>query len=436
MFRNVGIVFRFEFLSILRKKSFLVTTIILSLLVVALIIVPTIISKNQDQDKPLPPDMLNDDYADQSASGEEMQEYLAELFSGSAYYLKDGAEQDSLLADAPFLSHFEKKYTSEEEMRTDLAEENISYGVVFSAADKFEILSTGQDLTEVYTFIEQSLEQSQRVTRLSELGLSPDQITENYGSLFYSKVQGNIIDINARESGNFIFGMAYMILIYMMVILYGTTVSTSVAREKDNRTMEVLIANTKSDYLIIGKTLASGIAGVLQVFVLVVVAFLCLAISGNNPDALAEMADFNLDASTILITIFFALAGYFFYLFIYAALGAMVSKVEDVNYAVTPLTFLFVAGYGITFSGLYAPSNIAFKIGSFIPFTSVLSMPVRSMLVHVPLWEILISAALMLVSIVIFSGLAIRIYRLGSLNYGNRMKFFPTLKLIFRGEGK
>ncbi|HZJ68520.1 MAG TPA: ABC transporter permease, partial [Candidatus Eisenbacteria bacterium] len=72
----------------------------------------------------------------------------------------------------------------------------------------------------------------------------------------------------------------------------------------------------------------------------------------------------------------------------------------------------------------------------FIPFTSVLVMPVRCLVVYVPGYELFISAAIMLITIILLSYLAIRIYRLGSLNYGNRMKFGPTIKMIFRGEDK
>jgi len=101
----------------------------------------------------------------------------------------------------------------------------------------------------------------------------------------------------------------------MMIILYGSTVSTSVAREKDNRTMEVLIANTKADYLIVGKTLAAGLAGLLQIILLIAVALTTIQISGQNVMELLTELQFNLNLTTIIATVFFGVAGYISYLF-------------------------------------------------------------------------------------------------------------------------
>lgn len=423
--RNIGLVFNFEFKAILRKKSFLITTLLLVLIIIASVVLPTVLTKEDKEDQ-ITSESLGINALEKTDFVNEAEEVL-ELMGQGGYFL-----EKERLSSFPLLETFDREYNSESALKEALNEDKISFAVIFHSNEHFEFLTNGESHNIPYQIVYESLIQYRRMTVLEDLGLSVEQIPVVYNI----DVFGEKIDLSQRETGNMLFGIIYMFLMYMVIILYGSTVSTSVAREKDNRTMEVLIANTKSDYLIIGKTLAAGAAGLVQIFILAISFLAALKVSGLQIKEFLEIIEIGIDTTTIVATIYFAITGYLLYLFIYAALGAMVSKLEDVNYAVTPITLLLVTGYIITFTGIEMPSNPIFKIASFVPFTSVLVMPVRCLVVYVPIYEIFISALIMLASIVGFSYLAIRIYRLGSLNYGNRMKFGPTMKMIFRGEGK
>ena len=81
--------------------------------------------------------------------------------------------------------------------------------------------------------------------------------------------------------------------------------------------------------------------------------------------------------------------------------------------------------------GINAPTNIFVKIGSFVPFVAILAMPIRYFLTSVPLFELLISMILMILTSIGLAYLSIKIYRLGSLSYGNKLGFVKALKLIF-----
>lgn len=420
--KNIGLVFSFEFKAILRKKSFLITSLILCLIVVAVIIVPSLLSKNTQTSFS---NLSVKDYAITSEDGTNQDELTKSIAGGGFVLETDDLEKFSAL------SVFETKYTTETDLIIALENDEISYGVVFQSANSYKFLVNGQKNELAEQIINQSLLQYNRENYFSSQGINHELIDDIYGL----NINSENIDISEQGPGNFLYSMAYTFIMYMMIILYGSTVSTSVAREKDNRTMEVLIANTKADYLIVGKTLAAGLAGLLQIILLIVVALTTIQISGQNVMELLTELQFNLNITTIIATVFFGIAGYISYLFIYAALGAMVSKIEDINYAVTPITLLFVGAYFITFTGIQAPHNPIFKFASYFPLTSVLAMPVRSSLLNIDSIEIIISAIIMLISIVIFSIIAIRIYRLGSLNYGNRMKFIKTIKMIIKGEG-
>ncbi len=426
--RNIGIVFGFELKSIMQKKSFLITTILLSFAIFAAILIPTFVS-NRDADESEGSSSMSQN-TDESVN----EDTTPGLDERVGLMIEDSLLQEISTYTDAFVET--RRFDTEDEMTKALQQEEIEYGLEISSLKDFMIFTDGQNTEMLYSIIEQNLVFANRIKNLEDAGLSGLQINQKYETIYNDEISGQTKDISVRENGNIMFGTAYTIFMYMIILLYGSTVSSSVTREKDNRTMEVLIANTKSDYLIIGKTLAAGLAGLLQILILIISLFSALKIADIPLSELSNIIALDIDSLTILVVIFFGITGYIFYLFIYAALGAMVSKMEDVNYAVMPVTFMFIAAYLITFMGITVPNNFIFRIGSFIPFTSVLAMPVRYLIYHVPVSELAISALIMLLSIAVFSYLAIRIYRLGSLNYGNRMKFFKTLRLIFKGEGK
>ncbi|HHU52583.1 MAG TPA: ABC transporter permease [Clostridiaceae bacterium] len=420
--RNSGLVFSFELKSILRKKSYLVTTIILCLIVVAAVVIPTVLAKKEKQ----PEDVLIIDGNVPSSVLEDFpDEDINDTIANGGYFMATDE-----LKDFPLIKNIKQEYTDEDSLKTALSNDEISYGVVFNSANDFVFMVNGESNPVASSLFEQQLLNFNRMNYFEANQINPGLIDEIYGV----QVNATNVDISQKGIGNFALAMIYTFLLYMLIIMYGTTVSTSVAREKDNRTMELLIANTKADYLIIGKTFAAGLAGILQVLALIVTLLISLKFTGQ--DIVGLIGGFlELNMTTIVTMIIFSLTGYISYLFIYAALGALVSKVEDVNYAVTPVMLIFIAAYLITMLGMENPHNTLLKVASYFPLTSVLAMPVRTILLNISPVEILISTAIMLLSIVVFSILAIRIYRLGSLNYGNRMKFGKTLKMIIRGEG-
>jgi ABC-2 type transport system permease protein len=119
------------------------------------------------------------------------------------------------------------------------------------------------------------------------------------------------------------------------------------------------------------------------------------------------------------------------YLFVYASLGSLVSKVEDAGTSVSIVTFVFMIAYLIATFGMNMPNSLMLKIGSYVPFTAILSMPIRYFLTAVPVIELIISLALMALTTWFLAIVSIRIYRLGSLSYGNKMSLVKALKAIF-----
>lgn len=416
---NIFNVFSFEFKSIFKKKTYMVTTLVISLIIIGLTFIP----KFTNRSKKNTPESA-------TKTNSKVQEEIKNKFKGSGYVLKTDEVKDFSLT-----VFFEHKYEDESSLKADVESGKLQYGFVFENGKTYKIITKGGAVGEIKAIVDTYLLNFNREKVLKENNVNPNIAN----ALFDIKINSDVLDLNRNAKGNIFFAMIYTISIYMLIIFYGSTVSTSIAREKDNRTMEILIANTKPDSLIVGKTLAAGSAGIIQMAIFILAGVIGIKINYEHFKGISDVLlnTFNyLDIRIILITVFYGISGYCVYLFLYASLGALVSKMEDVQYAVGPITFLLVMAYMLTQFGMQAPENMIFKIGSYIPFTAILCMPVRYSLVKVPDIELFISIGIMLVSILILSVLAIRIYRLGTLNYGNRMKFFKSLKIILKGEDK
>ncbi|MDO9592554.1 MAG: ABC transporter permease, partial [Erysipelotrichaceae bacterium] len=272
-----------------------------------------------------------------------------------------------------------------------------------------------------------ALRQLQIRRNLVEMNLDPNQVNQAYNVNI--SINEEVIGKDASDS--FLIAYVLMFAVYMLVIMYGAMVSTSVAREKDNRTMELLITSTKPDALIIGKVFANGLAGVLQFGFISIVAILGIFVNrANYPSEILSMVLGGLRWDSMMVFLIFTFFGYLLYLFIYASLGSLVSKMEDVSSSVAPITLLFIASYVIATLGLQMPEIMIVKIGSYIPFTAILAMPVRYFLTSVSWIELVISLMLMTFTAWLFARISIDIYRLGSLNYGNKLSFVKAIQLI------
>ncbi|MFR1324685.1 MAG: ABC transporter permease, partial [Ezakiella massiliensis] len=114
------------------------------------------------------------------------------------------------------------------------------------------------------------------------------------------------------------------------------------------------------------------------------------------------------------------------YLFMMAAAASLVSKIEDVNTAIQPLTMVFVISFFVSYFGMMNP-GIVLKVASFVPFSSPFAMIARYGVETVPVIEVIISAAILFVSTVLIAKFSIKVYKLGSFNYGTKVNFFKSL---------
>ena len=404
---NVFKVLKFELLSILNKKSVQVTTLIMCVVVILATSIPTVMNL----------------FDDNSGTDDESTITYDDLGFMSK---SDDISIDSLTV---YFGQDLNIYSDENQLREDVQNGVINNGYIIEDTQTIRSIVQNKGM---YSSTDQMmisiLQRIQRDKSFSELGIDPMVVD----TLSNTPITINEEVLGKDAQSSFLISYILMFAVYMLVIMYGSFVSTSVAREKDNRTMEILITSTQPSALIIGKVLANAIGGLAQFSVILTAGFIGYFINqASYPEFVSQMLFTGLSWDSILIFLIFTAIGYLLYLFLYASLGSLVSKVEDVGTSVTPITLLFMVAYITASIGINAPTNIFVKIGSFVPFVAILAMPIRYFLTSVPLIELLISMVLMILTSIGLAYLSIKIYRLGSLSYGNKLGFVKALKLIF-----
>jgi ABC-2 type transport system permease protein len=205
-------------------------------------------------------------------------------------------------------------------------------------------------------------------------------------------------------------------LLYGQLIGYCVAVATGVVEEKATRVVEVLLAAVRPVQLLAGKIIGIGLVGLLQLAIIGVAGLVAATAAGVitlPPDA----------ATTIGSVLLWFLLGYGFYSSLFAVAGAIVSRQEEVQNTTTPLNLLLVGSFFVAFStSLGNTDSTLSKVTSFLPPTAPLVMPLRIASGDAAPWQVAVSLAIMLGSIVAVVVLASRLYEGAILRTGARVK--------------
>lgn len=250
------------------------------------------------------------------------------------------------------------------------------------------------------------------------------------------------------------------ILMFMFIMLYGVQVMRGVIEEKTSRIIEVIISSVKPFQLMMGKIIGIALVGLTQFILWIVLTFTITTIAtkvlmdktdikkittsaqANQIKAGADIATqaqgpmvdiqkslAGLDISKIVfVFIFFFLGGYLFYSALYAAIGSAVDSETETQQFMMPVMMPLLLGYALSLSVVTNDpyGNVAFWL-SMIPFTSPIAMVVR-MPYGVPNWELALSMGILIVGFIGTVWIASRIYRVGILMYGKKTTFKEMFK--------
>lgn len=227
------------------------------------------------------------------------------------------------------------------------------------------------------------------------------------------------------------------ILIYQIIIMFGGSVSTAVAREKNDRTMELLITNTTISSLINGKVWANIFLSIFQIAIYCLGGGLVyLFVKDSYPQMLLEYLTAYIHVDVVAIILFFAILGEILYFYLFAAAGALANQLEDAQKTITPIMMIFMLAYFAMIYGNMNPYGGIMVFSSIFPLTSILCMTPRYLQTAVPIWQMGLSALLLIISIIFVADFSIKVYHLGSLSYGNNLTLMQAAKKIWGLDSK
>lgn len=233
-------------------------------------------------------------------------------------------------------------------------------------------------------------------------------------------------------------GMLLTFLTYLFVMSYGGMVLQSVAEEKSNRIVELMVSSVRPYQLMMGKIVGIGLVGLFQMLVwavMLAVIFMgvgAMSDTGVSADSVAEIFSAVLSLPLVEIVTLFVLyfiGGYLLYASILAACGASVNDAQDSQQFLMPVMVLMLFAFYAGFYGSTNPDGPLAYWCSFIPFTSPIVMMVR-VPYGIPVYEEILSIALLYVSALVLLALSAKVYRTGILMYGKKISFKEMLRWL------
>lgn len=427
----LSLVIQREYVTRVRKKSFIILTLFMPLLMTALSVIPFWLSTlNEGGIKHIAVIDNTGVYAPLLKSTDS---YDFQIIGASAKQDQESRLGKDLFAILQISGDLSKNpqavtLTSEKQAPQDLQsliKSTLNEKVTQQKLD--ELSASGNvdaaAITRVRSIVEDGSSISVKTMRLSEDGSVSESSTE----------LATII------------GMIFTILIYMFILMYGNMVMQAVLEEKKSRIVEVMVSSVKPVNLLIGKIVGIGLVGITQLLiwgVLLGVLFSGMSLFISSPEQAAtlsaDMGDFDMEGlvgsimsvnwfEISLYFLIFFVGGYVLYASVFAMFASAVDSEEDTSQFMTPVTLLIMFAF---LAGFYSVSNpdgpLAFWT-SLIPFTSPIVMMVRIPF-GIPLWEKLLSVALLYGTFILISIFAAKIYRVGILMYGKK----PTLKEMIK----
>lgn len=430
MRERIGLIIRREFSTRVRKKTFIILTILGPILMAALFVLPA---------------------------------YLATL---------PGEERTISVLDEPLLLDFDKgkddlklrylppqKFSPEEAIEFSRAQGDYAFmhipptetGDPDWLARNIKIYRDGDVTFSVENYLESRIEKYLQNEKLKASGVDPEIIAR-------TKTKVNLRTINTevgKETENAVLlkmGIGYVtaFLVYIFVFLYAAQVMRGVIEEKTSRIMEVIISSVKPFELMMGKIIGVALVALLQFVIWLVFGGLLYALSawlilgdamqgvqnmpGQVTDESQQVAFEVLNTLSVInfpliigVFTFYFLIGYLLYAAFFAAIGSVVDKESDSGQFSLPVSIPLIIALVVLFRALDQPDGALAFWFSLIPFTSPVVMMARIPF-GVPAWELILSMGLLVLAFVGAVWFAARIYRTGVLMYGKK----PTFRELFR----
>lgn len=433
---KIGVVIKREYLNRVKKKSFLITTFVVPILLAALTIIPVLIMMNsKDKTKTIA---------------------VVDRSGIALPYLKDTAT----------LNFEDFSAMEADEVKSMLGELELDGVLSISALDTLQKTFTA-DLAspkpfgiEVSTTINSRLNDALEAYRIDSYGIEGladilKEVKPDVKLTTYTIKEDGKEEISEAKVFSFL-SMALGLVIFLFITLFGGMVMSAVIEEKSSRVVEVLVSSVKATELMFGKIIGIALVAFTQFILWIVLTLAIVGIAGKfigqdmlsslgdnptemvqgmnvgiDPDQIAEVAGQgdlsvivntlrNLPWGTIILVFFlFFFFGYMLYASLYAAIGSAVENEGDSQQLQLPVTIPLMLAYFIAIFAFNAPESPVAFWGSMIPFTSPIVMLAR-LPFGVENWEIILSLGLLIITFIICAYISAKIYKVGILMFGKK----------------
>ena len=296
--------------------------------------------------------------------------------------------------------------------------EDGTYKLRYIVENMTQMDSVPEDLTNAINSLYTNLQ-------ISKLGLTQEQIASLSPNFEFTIEQTEEQEV----SGNILVIMLLSIVLFYAIYFCAYQVSSSVTTEKTSKIMETLVTSTSPRTIVLGKTIGIGIVGLIQICVIVAVALIS-AKAFLEPELLNAVLDMSMMTPYLAImTIVYFILGYFAYALLYALTGSTVSKPEDIQSANTPVAILAVVGFYLSYFTMMNPTSELNQFAAIFPISSPFCMPFRIMMGIATTSEVVLSIVILVITILIIAQVAIKIYSNAILNYGTKMTFKDIVKV-------
>lgn len=401
--KDLFTVIKFTMKDMVKRKSFIVSTIIFLVMIVVGFNIPQILKKIKGEDigsKLIIVDENN-------------------VFEGSLETLKDIDTRYNIeIAEIRYEEIKEKIEDGDIESAIIIEKQDENIKVRYIVKNTTMLDGMPEDLISAINTLYSNLQ-------ISKLGLTEEQLKSITPNFEFSLEQTE----EEKANGNIFAMMLLSIVLFYAIYFCAYQVSSSITTEKTSKIIETLVTSTAPRTIVLGKTIGIGVVGLLQMILLVGTALISAKVF-LEPGILENI----IDISTItpylgMVTILYFILGYLTYALLYAFTGSTVSKPEDIQSASGPVAMLAVIGFYLSYFTMMNPTSQLNVFASIFPISSPFCMPFRVMMGLANTTDVLISIVVLIITILVIAKVTIKIYSNAILNYGTKMGIKDIIKV-------
>jgi ABC-2 type transport system permease protein len=408
-----------EYLDRVRRKSFVIGTILGPLLMGGMIILPGLLFEHASEG------VVNMAVVDRTDS------LCASFAAALDDTLSDGSRMFVLRKVSVGKGGFN---AVKKELNAEIAAGTLEGYIVLPRNIVEEGTATyfGKKVSNIRTLerIENALNETVVAKRLSNRGLDYRAVTGMLKRVNVETVQVGKGGERANEFERmYITSFIFIMLLYMTILLWGIAVQRSIIEEKNNRVVEVLLSSLRPFDLMAGKIVGVGAAGLTQyaIWGIFGVGLTSYALSTGQ---FSQYVSFG--GATIAFFVLFYVLGFLFYSTLFAGIGAVCNTDQEAQQLQTPVVMCLAFTIIIPMAVMQNPDGAFATVCSMIPFFAPILMVMRINILMPPAWQIALSIAILIASIYIAGIIAAKVFRIGILMYGKRPDVREILKWVKR----